>query len=184
MHNVFTKIYYFINKLDIADIKNINKKIAVVYRNYQYKPNSEEIQKFHSFCKKKQIKFLISNYFDIAIKHKLDGFYIPSFNKKFYLKKNNFIKNFIIAGSAHNIKEIKIKEKQKVDLIFISPLFKTKKRNKILDIVKFNNLSNLSKIPKIALGGINCDNIKKLKMTHAYGFSGISHIKKILINKI
>ena len=182
MHEIFPKIYYFIDKLDTADFQNINKKIGIIYRNYEHKPNTEEIHKFHKFCKKKQIKFLISNYFDVAIKHKLDGFYIPSFNKNFYLKKNYYSKKFIIAGSAHNIKEIKIKEKQKVDIIFMSPLFKIQKKNSFLDIIKFNNLSKLTKKPIIALGGINAVNIKKLKMTHAYGFSGISHIKKILEN--
>jgi thiamine-phosphate pyrophosphorylase len=83
-----------------------------------------------------------------------------------------------VAGSAHNIKEIKIKEKQNVNLIFLSPLFKTKEKNP-LEIIKFNNLSNFTKKPIIALGGINTKNVKKLKMTNIFGFAGISHIKKI-----
>ena len=122
---------------------------------------------------------MISNYFDIAIKHSLDGFYIPAFNKSFYLKKYTQSKNFILAGSAHNTKEIIIKEKQNVDLIFLSPIFKTKKRNNYLGIIKFNNLSNFSKKPIIALGGLNNKNCKKLKMTNIIGIAGISHIKKI-----
>ena len=184
MHKVIPKIFYFIDKLNIDDIKNLNKNIAIIYRNYENKPSQEEIHKFQRFCKKQGIKFLISNYFDIAQKYKLDGFYIPSFNKKIFLKKNFMNKNFILVGSAHNFKEIKIKEKQNVDLIFISPLFKTKNKNQKLGIIKFNYLSSLSKKPIIALGGINTNNVKKLKMTYAYGFSGISHIKKITANKI
>jgi len=42
------------------------------------------------------------------------------------LNLNNFRnkrKNFTILGSAHNISEIKFKEKQGVNLIFVSPLF-------------------------------------------------------------
>ena len=122
---------------------------------------------------------MISNYFDIATKLNLDGFYIPSFNTKFFLQKN-YHKKFLIVGSAHNIKEIKIKEKQNVKLIFLSPIFKTKKNKNFLDIMKFNNLSQITKKPIVALGGINTINIKKLKMTNAFGFSGISHIKKIV----
>ena len=180
MHKLIPKYYYFIDKLDIEEIKNINNKIAVIYRNYQNKPTFSEIKKFYSFCKKKQIKFFISNYFDIAIKLNLDGFYIPSFNTKFYLKKNYHKKEFLIIGSAHNIKEIKIKEKQNVKLIFLSPIFKTKKNKNFLGIIRFNNLSQITKKPIVALGGINTINIKKLKMTNAFGFSGISHIKKIV----
>ena len=122
---------------------------------------------------------MISNYFDIAIKHGLDGFYIPSFNRNFFLKKYFLSKNFILAGSAHNTKEIIIKEKQNVDLIFLSPIFETKKRNNYLGIIKFNNLSNFSKKPIIALGGLNDKNYKKLQMTNIIGMAGISHIKKI-----
>ena len=129
---------------------------------------------------KKKIKFLVSNYFDIALKLNLDGFYIPSFNTKFYFKKNCYGKNFLIIGSAHNAKELKIKEKQNVKLIFLSPIFKTNKSENYLDIIKFNNLSKISKTPVIALGGINPVNVKKLKMTNAFGLSGISHIKKII----
>ena len=181
MHKNFPKYFYFINKLNIEDIRNLNEKIAVIYRNYQDKPKIEEIVKFQKFCKKNKIKFLISNYFDIAIKLKLDGFYIPSFNKKKIFKKIYYSKNFIIVGSAHNIKEIKIKERQEVDLIFISPIFKIQKKNNYLNIVKFNNLSKLSKKPIIALGGINLNNIKKLKMTKAFGFSGITYMKNIKV---
>ena len=123
---------------------------------------------------------MISNYFDIATKLNLDGFYIPSFNTKLYLRKNYHKKKFLIIGSAHNIKEIKIKEKQNVKLIFLSPIFKTKKNKNFLGIMRFNNLSQITKKPIVALGGINTINVKKLKMTKAFGFSGISHIKKIV----
>ena len=82
-----------------------------------------EIDKFKNFCKKNNKKFLISNYFDIAKKHKLDGFYIPAFNNKIYLNLDNK-SNFIIIGSAHNLKELRIKEKQGVQLSILSPLYK------------------------------------------------------------
>ena len=52
----------------------------------------------------------------------LDGVYIPSFNND--LKHLNYPKkkNFLVLGSAHNIKEIRIKEMQKVDSIFFSSI--------------------------------------------------------------
>ena len=78
-------------------------------------------------------------------------------------------------GSAHNLPEIKIKEKQGVEVIFLSPLFMTKNYKKKLGIIKFNILTRLTKKKIIALGGINKNNIKKIKITNAYGFSGISY---------
>ena len=133
---------------------------------------------FKKYCNKFKIKFLISSEIDLAFKLKLDGVYLPSFNKKFYHKKFQNFKNFLIIGSAHSLKEIRIKEKQNVEQIFLSPLFKIKKTNKLLGIIRFNNLSKFTKKSLIALGGINKNNIKQLKLINAEGFAGITYFKK------
>ena len=78
-------------------------------------------------------------------------------------------------GSAHNLKEIRIKELQGVKLIFISSLFK--KNKNYLGINKFKNMKNLTKKKIIALGGINEKNKKKITLVNCYGFSGISYFK-------
>ncbi len=110
---------------------------------------------------------------------KLDGFYIPAFYKKFDFKKYIKRKNFIVIGSAHNLKEIRIKEKQGVQQIFLSPLFKTKKTNKSLGVIKFNYLAMQTKKQIIALGGINKKNINKINVIRSYGFASISYINEI-----
>ena len=125
-----------------------------------------------------KLKFIISNEIGLAFKYKLDGVYLPSFNKKFQLKKFQNFKDFIIVGSAHSLKEIRIKERQNVEQIFLSPLFKTTKSNSELGIIKFNNLSKLTRKPLIALGGINENNIKKLKLININGFAGITYFNK------
>ena len=48
-------------------------------------------------------------------------------------------------GSAHNVYQIRQKEKQSVEILFLSPLFKTKKYKDGLGIIKFNLLSRLTK---------------------------------------
>ena len=101
--------------------------------------------------------------------------YIPSFNKTINFNKNNFKKKFIIIGSAHSIKEIKIKEQQGVKLIFLSPLFKVNKKNKFLNPIRFNLLATTTSTKVIALGGINQSNFKKLNLVKSYGFAGISY---------
>ena len=177
MHKKLPKFYYFIDKLDIEEVKNLNKKIALIYRNYQKEPVIKEIIKFNKFCRDNNRIFIISNFIEIALRYNLNGVYIPSFNNKKILSKFKNIKNFIIIGSAHNIKEIRIKEKQGVQQIFLSPIFPIKKSKNYLNISKFNLLSQLSNKAIIALGGINKQNIKKLNMTNAYGFASINYIK-------
>ena len=91
------------------------------------------------------------------------------------LKKDQRLK---VLGSAHNFKEIGIKKKQKVDFLFISPIFKTNKNSKFLDIYKFNIFSKFTKKKVIALGGINKSNIKKINMIRCCGYAGISYFLK------
>ena len=130
---------------------------------------------FKKICKKINKKFFIANDIELAFKYRLDGVYLPSFNKIHQLKKFQNFNNFTIIGSAHSIMEIRTKEKQNVKQIFLSPIFQTNKSKKKLGIIKFNNLSKFTKISLIALGGINQNNIKQLNLININGFAGISY---------
>ena len=178
MFKKYLNIYHFIDEFKESDLINLNPKISLIFRNYHKKINIELIKQIKSFCKKTRRKFYLSNEIKTAYKLNLDGVYIPSFNKTF--KHINFIKrrNFKIIGSAHNVHEIRIKEKQNCDLIFLSPIFKIKKNKKPLGIIRFRNLKNFTKKKVIALGGVNKKNLKLLKNSGAVGFASISHIKK------
>ncbi len=105
-----------------------------------------------------------------------DGVYISSTNKNLILKTTNLKKKFRILGSAHNLKEIKIKELQNADEIFLSPLFK-KKTNQQLNIYRYLKLRDTTKMNDISLGGITNKNLKKLNMIKPFGFAGISYFK-------
>ena len=106
----------------------------------------------------------------------LDGAYLPSFVKSFNHLNYKLKSSFTILGSAHNIKEIRTKEKQKAKLIFISSLFK--KNKNYLGIYKFINLKNFTKKDVVALGGISRLNEKKLSLIKCHGFSGISYFEQ------
>jgi len=130
------------------------------------------IFKIRNYCKKKSLKFYLSNNIKLAIKLNLDGVYIPSFNRNFRHLSYSFKINFNIIGSAHNLKEIRNKENQKVEKIFISSLFK--KNKNFLGINRFKLLKNLTLKETVALGGISRKNLKNLKLTKCFAFAGIS----------
>ena len=111
----------------------------------------------------------------MSLKLGLDGAYIPSFNQSYKHLSYSLPQNFLILGSAHNIQEIKIKEIQKVNLIFISSLFK--KNKNFLGRNKFKILSNYTKKKIIVLGGVSKKNIKKIKLLDCVGFAGISYFE-------
>ena len=168
--------FYFINKFKKNNIDKIPNNTAIIYRNYENKNNINEIIKIRFYCRKKKIKFFLSNNFKLALKLGLDGAYIPSFNINFRHLSYKIPKKFKILGSAHNLKEIKIKELQNIEEIFLSPLFK-EKTNKQLNIYKYLKLREITKMRDISLGGINNQNIKKLYMIKPFGFAGISYFE-------
>ncbi len=129
-------------------------------------------------CKKYKKKFFLSNNLKLAVNLNLDGVYLPSFNKTLNFNKESFKKEFLIIGSAHSIKEIRIKEKQGAALIFLSPLFQTKKNKQFLNPLRFNLLASKTKKKIIALGGITHLNYQKLNLVNSYGFAGISYFEK------
>ena len=177
MHNK-PNIYYFINSFNGNEIKNLDKKISLIYRNYTDKINLEEIRSIRDICIQQKRKFYISNNLRIARNLNLDGVYVPSFNNLLNFKNLSTHRNFKIIGSAHNKIQLINKRNQGCVEVFISPIFKTKKTKFFLDISRFNQISNSSDLKIIALGGINLSNFYKLKMTKCYGFAAIDWIKK------
>jgi len=168
MHNQ----YYFINKFDQSHIDKQSKTTVIIYRNYNQKIDKQLILTLKDYCKKKGNKFLLSNNIRLAINLNLDGAYIPSFNTDKKHLSYSYKKKFIILGSAHNVKEIRIKELQKVDKIFLSSVFKNNKN--YLGVKKFKLLSLLTQKEIIALGGVTQKNMKQLNLIDSAGFAGIS----------
>ena len=176
MHKKFLKLYYFIDefKKSIIDKQSINT--AIIYRNYKKKYKTTEIIYIRDYCRRKNIKFFLSNNIKLSLSLNLDGAYLPSFNESFTHLNYNFKKNFKLIGSAHNLREIRIKEKQNVKEIFLSSLFKNNAN--FLGLNKFNLLSKNSYRNIIALGGVSKKNIKLINLTKSVGFAGISYFKK------
>ena len=183
MHK-YLEIYYFIDRFDFKELSEIKKKINIIFRDYNRKIEENEILKTKFFCKKKGFNLFLANNIKLATKLGLDGVYLPAFNKNLNYKNVSSFKKFKIIGSAHNSIEIKIKERQNCEKIFISPIFKTEKNKKFLDTIKFNLLANQTSKKIVSLGGINSKNIRSINLTRSSGIASISWIKKNGLNKI
>ena len=178
-------IFYFIDKYNIEELTNLEKNIDLIFRNYSKNIKINEIRSIQKFCKNNKRNFYLSNNIKLALRLGLKGVYIPSFNKSLnFASKHSLPKNFEIIGSAHNFNEIRIKELQKCSKIFLSPIFRSKKNQTFLSTLKFNNMTMSKSVDFIALGGINENNYKKLKLTKIVGFAGITWIKKNGLSKL
>jgi thiamine-phosphate pyrophosphorylase len=178
MQKKFSQLYYFIDEYNHSELSKLSKNINIIYRNYKKNIDISTLISIKNYCKKNKINFFISNNVNLALKYQLDGVYIPAFNKQINYIKFFLPLNFKIIGSAHNNREILIKEKQGCNIIFLSPIFKVKKKNSFLNIIKFNFLTLNRKIKFVALGGINNNNLNKLNLLNICVYAGISYFQK------
>ena len=179
MQNFIPRIYCYVNDYNLSELSKLNRNINIIYRNYENINHINNLLKLKLFCKKNGNCLYLSNDLRLSLKLGLDGIYIPSFNNRLnYTSMFNLPKKFNIIGSAHNLKEIRIKKFQGCKEIFLSPLFKVKKTKKFLDVIKFNLISYKTNFSFIALGGLNEKNYKKLKLLKLNGFASISWAKK------
>jgi len=179
------KNYIFLEKINdlvkenLLKFSNINIIIDI---NHDEIKKSENALSIINFARKNKIPFLIKNNFQECIKYKADGILIDSQNKR-NIKPLLLKRKFNIIGKAHNQLEYLQKVNQNCSLIMLSPLFYNKKysKNKILDILKFNNFTLNWKTPICALGGINFKTLKKVKLLRT---TNLSYKKLIFEAKI
>tara|TARA_Y100000741_G_C18089519_1_gene492141 strand:- start:68 stop:640 length:573 start_codon:yes stop_codon:yes gene_type:complete len=174
------KYFLFIENTKDIDLKNIKirNKFSIIYRNLDKIENKWDLLKFTKICKLKGIKLYIANDLKLALFLNANGIYLSAFNNslKFLSFKNS---KFDLIGSAHNIKEIRMKINQGCSSILLSKLFLVSydKTARYLGIIKFNNYLKLYN-RLIPLGGINLKNLSSLSKINCDGFALLSEIKK------
>ena len=154
----------------------MDNSVHIIYRNYKNPINLKKLINLRNFCKKRGIKLYLSNNFKLALKLRLDGVYLPSFNKSTRYNCFKFKKNFEVIGSAHNVMELNAKIRQQVKSFFIAPVFK-KKKNK-LGIYGFLKLRNFTNKKLIVLGGVTEEKMNMISFLNAEGFAGINYFQK------
>lgn len=86
--------------------------------------------------------------------------------------------NYIIGASAHSIEEAVAAEKSGANYIGIGAVFGSKTKTNVKDMnpVLLNNIAKSVKIPSVAIGGINKENINLLKDACVSGVAVVSAI--------
>jgi thiamine monophosphate synthase len=178
--------YLFITNIDQQIFKNLIKfKGIVIVYNQPYIVNLSQFIKIKTFCRKNNIKFFILDNYKLALKFKLDGLVLSHNNKTHLHNKLIYKKNFTLVGKTHNQNDYYVKFHQNCSKIILSPVFKNDKYsyNKLLKINKFNLISRYWRKEIYALGGINLQNFKHIKMTKSKGIGFSSSIFKTQIKK-
>jgi len=126
-------------------------------------------KKIKKLTKKYNIKFIINDDPNLAIKINADGCHIGQ--KDFNIKKaREILKNKILGITCHNsLKFARNAINNNVDYLAFGSFYqsKTKKTKYRTNINILNSARKITNIPIVAIGGINYENYKKLLLNKA-----------------
>lgn len=123
-------------------------------------------------------KLILNGPLDLALKTGCDGIHLPEKSDILSLKKT-IPNDFILGRSFHGMITIRDSWIKKFDYVHLGSIFKTKSHPDSLNMSfeEFNLSCNQNKIPVIAVGGINIDNISILK---DHNISGVAIMRELL----
>jgi len=127
-------------------------------------------KKIKKLCKKYNVKLIINDNPYLAKKINADGCHIGQSDSTVFQAKKILLKNKIIGVTCHNsIKLIKKASIDRVHYIALGAFYctKTKKITYKAKISLIKKAKKITKIPIVAIGGINLNNYKKLLLNKA-----------------
>ena len=163
-----------IEKSFYSDLGQVLKSKKVSFfqlrlKDYSFKKKLFIGGKIKKICKKYETKFLIND--DVLLSKKLnaDGCHLGQ--KDMQLSKaKQLLKKKIIGITCHNsINLAKLAIKDKADYLAFGAfnVSKTKKTKYKASINLLKKIKKITKTPIVAIGGINCNNYKKLLLNNA-----------------
>ncbi len=138
----------------------------------------EEAKKIKDICEKNKVIFLINDRVDICLAVNADGVHLGTDDMP-YSAARKLLKGKIIGLTAHNIEEASEAEKIGADYVGVSPIFETKTKLDAgpaagLQLIK--DVKKGVKIPLVAIGGINLENLNSVLEAGAKSVVAISAI--------
>ena len=137
-------------------------------------------KKIKKITKKYNVKFIINDDPNLAVETNAEGCHIGQ--KDFNIKKaRKILKNKILGVTCHNsIKLVKKAIREGADYVALGSFFKTKTKKVkfIVNLSILKKVKKFSKIPIVAIGGINDSNYRKVLLNNANFLAISSYIWK------
>ncbi|WP_435097452.1 thiamine phosphate synthase [Candidatus Pelagibacter bacterium nBUS_27] len=165
-NNIYPQFYQ-----DLKEVLNTGKVgfFQMRLKKYSFKQKILIGKKIKQICKKNSVKFLINDDPILSKKLNADGCHLGQKDMGLNEAKK-IIGNKIIGITCHNsINLAKAAIKGKADYIAFGAFFSTKtKKVKYRATTRIlNRVKKLTKVPIVAIGGININNYKKLLLNNA-----------------
>ena len=131
-----------------------------------------------SLCKKYNVPFIINDNVKIAIECNATGVHVGQDDCEVSEVRKRVGDEMIVGVSAHNVEEAKKAVASGADYLGVGAVFSTstKADTDVLSLETVKAISGAVDVPVVAIGGINRENILKLKGTGVDGAAIVSGI--------
>ena len=167
-------------------LKDVEQVLEAGCKIIQYREkdkSSEEILKeakqLADLCKDKDALFIVNDRLDIALAVEADGVHLGQNDLPLDLARKVLGKKKIIGTSNHSIKEAKQSESAGADYISIGPVFHTDTKKDAglpLGLELLKQVRAITKLPIVAIGGVNEENLEDVLQAGADSVAIISAI--------
>lgn len=161
-----------------AALSRLPPGAGFIFRHYETPGREAQARALRQLCRQRRIKFLLAGDWRMALRLRADGVHLPEYLAHRAAAIRAVNPNAIITAAAHGEAAMHRARRHGANAIFLSPLFATQSHPtaRPLGVVRFARLAQQSRIPVIALGGINAANTRRLKGTRTAGVAGVSAI--------
>lgn len=138
----------------------------------------QEAQELKELCKQYQVPFLINDDVELALKVDADGVHVGQSDMEAGDVRKKLGKDKIIGVSAQTVEQAVMAEKHGADYLGVGAVFPTSSKDDAqeVDYEILKAICQAVQIPVIAIGGINTQNVDRLKGSGICGVAVISAI--------
>lgn len=136
---------------------------------------ASEIQKM---CKAAGIPFMVNNYMDLMLELNADGVHLGQEDMPLH-EARKIADGKIIGITVHNLKEAKEAEAWGASYVAVSPVFETKTKmdaGKAVGLELLKEVKENVRVPVVAIGGINMENLDAVLDCGVYSIAMISAV--------
>jgi len=139
----------------------------------------KEAKEISELCKKNNVLFIINDRVDIVLAVDADGVHLGNKDMTYNIARKILGSKKIIGLTVHNIREAVEAERIGADYVGVSPIFETKTKldaGRPAGLKLIKDIKKAIKIPFVAIGGINENNLGSVMEAGARSVAAISAI--------
>ena len=136
-------------------------------------------EKLREITLKAGVIFIVNDRVDIALSVDADGVHLGEDDMPIAYARKILGEGKIIGISVDNVEKAKIAEAEGADYIALGPIFSTKKKinaGEPVGVEEIKKVKSIVRLPVIAIGGINLQNIQLVAMAGADSVAVISAV--------